>query len=69
MSANWDSTIGEIIAEAIDNALAEPWPAIFAEVHQPTIMLHAPGPFGAPGAMPVVPPAEADTSTRRHIAV
>lgn len=50
------------IAEAIDKALAEPWPAIFAEVHQPTIMLHAPGPFGAPGAMPVVPPAEAEAT-------
>lgn len=50
------------IAEAIDNALAEPWPAIFAEVHQPTIMLHAPGPFGAPGSMPVVPPAEAEAT-------
>ncbi|MFZ1396539.1 MAG: alpha/beta hydrolase [Candidatus Promineifilaceae bacterium] len=50
------------IAEAIDKALAEPWAAIFAEVHQPTIMLHAPGPFGAPGAMPVVPPAEAEAT-------
>ncbi len=45
----------ENIAEAVDKALAEPWNQIFGHVQQPTIMLHAMGPFGAPGSMPVLP--------------
>ncbi|MAU00989.1 MAG: alpha/beta hydrolase [Anaerolineaceae bacterium] len=47
------------IAEAIDKALAEPWESIFGQVQQPTLMLHALGPFGGPGAMPVLPAAQA----------
>ncbi len=47
------------IAEAIDKALAEPWEQILGQVQQPTLMLHAPGPFGPPGTSAVVPPAQA----------
>lgn len=48
------------ITEAIDKALAEPWASIFSQVHQPAIMLHALGPFGAPGSMPVLPATQAE---------
>lgn len=48
------------ITEAIDKALAESWASIFSQVHQPAIMLHAPGSFGAPGSMPVVPAEQAE---------
>ena len=47
------------IAEAVDKGLAEPWQEIFGRVQQPTLMLHAPGSFGAPGTPPVVPPTQA----------
>jgi thioesterase domain-containing protein len=49
-----------VIAEAIDKALAEPWASIFSQVQQPAIMLHAPGPFGGPNSMPVLPAAQAE---------
>lgn len=49
----------ENIAEAVDKGLDEPWAEIFARVQQPTIMLHAPGAYGAPGSPPVVPPEKA----------
>jgi pimeloyl-ACP methyl ester carboxylesterase len=48
-----------IIAEAVDSGLAEPWADIFGRVQQPTLMLHAPGAYGAPGSPPVVPIAQA----------
>ncbi len=48
-----------IIAEAVDSGLAEPWADIFGQVRQPTLMLHAPGAYGAPGSPPVVPIAQA----------
>jgi len=48
------------ITEAIDKALAEPWASIFSRVDQPAIMLHALGPFGAPGSMPVLPAEQAE---------
>lgn len=51
-----------IIAEAVDKALAEPWRQILAKVQQPTLMLHAPGSYGAPGTPPVMPPAEAEAT-------
>jgi pimeloyl-ACP methyl ester carboxylesterase len=47
------------IAEAVDKGLAEPWTEIFSRVHQPTLMLHAPGSYGVPGSPPVVPAAQA----------
>lgn len=49
----------ENIAEAVDKGLDEPWGKIFERVQQPTIMLHAVGPFGVPGTPPVVPPEQA----------
>ncbi|MCA9917106.1 MAG: alpha/beta hydrolase [Anaerolineales bacterium] len=49
----------ENIAEAVDKGLDEPWDTIFGRVHQPTLMLHALGPFGPSGAPPVVPPEQA----------
>ena len=54
----------DIIAEAVDKALAEPWESIFSQVQQPTIMLHAPGPFGGPGSMPVLPAAQAEETVK-----
>ena len=48
------------IGEAVDKLLAEPWQSIFDRVQQPTLMLHAPGSFGAPGTPPVMPPAQAE---------
>ena len=48
------------IVEAVDSGLAEPWAQIFARVQQPTLMLHAPGAYGAPGSPPVVPLAQAE---------
>ncbi|WP_420645165.1 alpha/beta fold hydrolase [Candidatus Leptofilum sp.] len=50
----------ENIAEAVDKGLNEPWEEIFGRVQQPTLMLHAPGSFGAPGTPPVVPPTQAE---------
>jgi len=50
----------ELIEEAVDKALAEPWASIFSQVQQPAIMLHALGPFGGPGAMPVLPAEQAE---------
>jgi len=52
------------ITEAIDNALAQPWESIFSQVQQPTIMLHAPGSFGAPGSLPVVPAKQAEETVK-----
>lgn len=40
--------------EAIDNALAEDWPAIIPQAHQPSVLLHAPDGFGPPGTPPVI---------------
>ena len=45
----------ENIAEAVDTGLDEPWEAIFAQVSHPTLMLHAPGSYGPPGAPAVIP--------------
>lgn len=45
----------EAIAEAVDKALAEPWADYMAKVHQPTMMLNAPGPFGPDGSPPIMP--------------
>lgn len=45
----------EAIAEAVDKALAEPWYDILAQVQQPAMMLHAPGPYGPEGAPPILP--------------
>ncbi len=50
----------DLIEEAVDKALAEPWASIFSQVQQPTIMLHALGPFGGPGSMPVLPAEQAE---------
>lgn len=49
----------EAIAEAVDKALAEPWHDILAQVQQPAMMLHAPGPYGPEGAPPILPPEKA----------
>jgi len=53
-----------IIEEAVDKALAEPWESIFKKVQQPTMMLHALGPFGGPGAMPVLPAEQAEETVK-----
>lgn len=45
----------EAIAEAVDKALAAPWEAHMAQVHQPTMMLNALGPFGPDGTPPIMP--------------
>lgn len=42
------------IAAAVEGVLAEDWRAILAHVHQPAILLQAPGPYGPPGAPPIV---------------
>jgi pimeloyl-ACP methyl ester carboxylesterase len=42
------------IAEAIDGAGKEDWPAHLAAIRQPAILLHAPGAYGPAGAPPIV---------------
>lgn len=43
------------IAEAAEKGLDVDWPALLAQVQQPVLMLHAPGPYGPPGAPAIVP--------------
>ncbi len=49
----------EIIAEVIDRAIVEPWTEHLARVHQPTLLLNAPGAYGPPGAPPILARAQA----------
>jgi pimeloyl-ACP methyl ester carboxylesterase len=44
----------ESIAAAMDGLLAEPWPAHAAAIRQPALLLHAPEPYGPPGAAPIL---------------
>ncbi|NTU78970.1 MAG: alpha/beta hydrolase [Chloroflexales bacterium] len=48
------------IAAAADGVIAEPWRAHLARVERPVLMLHATGPYGPPGAPPIVSPEQAD---------
>lgn len=43
------------IEEAMDKAEQEDWDAHIARIHQPALLLHAPGPYGPPGTAPIVP--------------
>lgn len=48
------------IMEAIDCILGEDWFAHFSGVKVPTLLIHAPAPFGGAGAAPIVSQAGAD---------
>ena len=52
----------EAIAEAVDQALSEPWPDYLAQVTQPVLLLHARGPFGPPGTAPILRQEDADAT-------
>lgn len=45
----------QAIAEAVESALGEPWPALLPRAPQPALLLNAPRGWGAPGAPPIVP--------------
>ena len=49
----------EAIIEAVDNALDEDWPQHLSAVTHPLLLLNALGPFGPPGAPPVLPHEQA----------
>jgi pimeloyl-ACP methyl ester carboxylesterase len=49
----------EHIAAAMDGVVAEPWREHLARITQPALLLHAPGPYGPPGAPPIVTAAQA----------
>jgi pimeloyl-ACP methyl ester carboxylesterase len=46
------------IGAVMDGVIAEPWPEHLARVNLPTLMLHASGPYGPPGAPPIVSAAQ-----------
>jgi pimeloyl-ACP methyl ester carboxylesterase len=48
------------IAAAADGVIAEPWRAHLARVTCPVLMIHADGPYGPPGAPPIISRAQAD---------
>lgn len=54
----------EVIIEAVDRALAEPWKQHLATIGQPTLLLNAPGPYGPPGTPPVLPRVQAQATVR-----
>lgn len=47
------------IAEAVDKALGEPWAEFLPRIHQPTLLVNAPGGYGPPGTPPILPPEHA----------
>lgn len=47
------------IAAAADGVIAEPWRAHLARIACPVLMVHASGPYGPPGAPPIVSAAQA----------
>jgi pimeloyl-ACP methyl ester carboxylesterase len=49
----------EQIAAAADGVIAEPWRAHLARVACPVLLVHATGPYGPPGAPPIVSAAQA----------
>lgn len=48
------------IAAAADGVIAEPWREHLARVACPVLMVHADGPYGPPGAPPIVSRAQAE---------
>jgi pimeloyl-ACP methyl ester carboxylesterase len=48
------------IAAAADGVIAEPWRDHLARVACPVLMVHASGPYGPPGAPPIISQAQAD---------
>ncbi len=54
----------QAIAEAVENALSEPWPAHLSRVRQPALLLNAPGAFGPPGTPAILPREQALETVR-----
>ncbi|MFH0351958.1 MAG: alpha/beta fold hydrolase [Chromatiales bacterium] len=54
----------EVIVEAVEKALAEPWEQHLAVIRQPTLLLNAPGPYGPPGTPPVLPREQAQATVK-----
>ncbi|MDY7228900.1 alpha/beta fold hydrolase [Hyalangium rubrum] len=54
----------QALAEAVENALGEPWPELLPRIRQPTLLLHAPNGFGVAGTPPVVPREQALETVR-----
>lgn len=52
----------EAMEEAVEQVLAEPWEEKLPQIQQPTLLLNATGPYGLPGAPPLLPRAEAEAT-------
>lgn len=52
----------EAMEEAVKQVLAEPWEEKLPQIQQPTLLLNATGPYGLPGAPPLLPRAEAEAT-------
>jgi pimeloyl-ACP methyl ester carboxylesterase len=48
------------IREAVEGTLEHDWMGLVARMHQPTLLLRAPGPFGPPGYPPILPEDKAE---------
>lgn len=54
----------DAIEEAAQSVIATDWAALVPRIQQPALLLHAPAPFGPPGAPPVVTTAGAQETAR-----
>ncbi len=73
MEINQDGTVQsrarpEIIQQAFDAALDEPWDDNIRRIGQPALLINAPGPYGPPGSPAVIPAIDAQetASKLRH---
>jgi pimeloyl-ACP methyl ester carboxylesterase len=55
----------EVIGAAMDGVIAEDWPTHLAAIRQPTILFQAPGPYGPPGAPPILSAEQARATIER----
>lgn len=55
------------IAAAMDGVIAEPWHTHMSTIDKPALLLNAPGPYGPPGAAPIVSEAQARETADRLV--